>query len=95
MKKTNNKKYSEEYKLEVVKDYYRNRLGVRTTALYDAGTADCVKTGKSGCPCAKTSEPSETTEKALIFIGFMPHMLAGYRSCQFDQSKCLIYAINA
>jgi transposase-like protein len=33
MKKIDNKTYSDEYKLEVVKDYYRNQLGVRTTAM--------------------------------------------------------------
>jgi transposase-like protein len=33
MKKKDKKMYSDEFKLEVVKDYYRNQLGVRTTAL--------------------------------------------------------------
>lgn len=32
MKKINKKTYSDDIKLEVVKDYYRNELGVRTTA---------------------------------------------------------------
>ncbi len=33
MRKTEKKAYSDEFKLSVVKDYYRNQLGVRTTAL--------------------------------------------------------------
>lgn len=32
MKKIDNKKYSDEFKLEVIKDYYKNQLGMRTTA---------------------------------------------------------------
>jgi transposase-like protein len=32
MKKIDKKTYSDEFKLEVIKDYYRNHLGVRTTA---------------------------------------------------------------
>jgi transposase-like protein len=33
MKKIDNKTYSDEFKLEVIKDYYKNQLGVRTTAV--------------------------------------------------------------
>jgi transposase-like protein len=32
MKKIDKKTYSDEFKLEVIKDYYRNQLGVRSTA---------------------------------------------------------------